>query len=311
MKVLITGAGGFIGSSLKDFLDKKKEITTLLAPTRQELDLSIEADVDAYVEQYRPDIIIHAANKGGGRDTVGLEDIVHNNLRMFFNIAKQAPKVHKIIHLGSGAEYGKHKPIINTKEDDALTAFPKDDYGFYKSVCSRYIEKTDNMINLRIFGCYGEGEDYRYKFITNAIVKNLLGIPITINRNVRFDYLYIDDLIRMVEHFLFQQHRHPVYNAASGRGIDLLSLAEIINTIAESHVPITILKKGMGNEYTANSSRILQELGDKFKMTSHETAIKKLYTYFSANLDRLDTEIVRTDPYIKHCNTLWEDKNDI
>ncbi len=310
MKLFITGGSGFIAKSIVNYFKKDNDIE-LFAPDRSFLDILDETAVDTYIKQYRPDIIIHTANKGGGRNSIGSTDIVHNNLRMFFNIAKQAPKVHKIIHLGSGAEYGKHKPIINANEDDALTAFPKDDYGFYKSVCSRYIEKTDNMINLRIFGCYGEGEDYRYKFITNAIVKNLLGIPITINRNVRFDYLYIDDLIRMVEHFLFQQHRHPVYNAASGRGIDLLSLAEIINTIAESHVPITILKKGMGNEYTANSSRILQELGDKFKMTSHETAIKKLYTYFSANLDRLDTEIVRTDPYIKHCNTLWEDKNDI
>ena len=309
MKVLITGAGGFIGSSLEAFLSRNKEIDTLLAPTREELDLSIEVEVDTYIERNRPDIIIHTANKGGGRNTVGLEDIVHNNLRMFFNIAKQAPKVHKIIHFGSGAEYGKHKPIIKVKEEDAHQAFPLDDYGFYKSVCSRYIEKMDNIINLRIFGCYGEREDYRYKFITNAIVKNLLGMPITINQNVRFDYLYIDDLMWMVEYFLFHRHEYCAYNAVSGKGIDLLNLAGIVNAVAESSVPIAILRKGLGNEYTADNSRILREFGDKFKLTPHETAIKKLYDHFSTNLDRLDTETVRDDPYIKHCNSIWEEKN--
>jgi hypothetical protein len=53
-------------------------------------------------------------------------------------------------------------------------------------VTSKYIEKSDSIVQIRIFGTYGEYENYRFKFITNAIVKNLLNLPIIINKNVYF-----------------------------------------------------------------------------------------------------------------------------
>ncbi|ADV47278.1 NAD-dependent epimerase/dehydratase family protein [Nitratifractor salsuginis] len=305
MRILITGAAGFIGSSLAKAFDKRDDMT-VLAPNREELDVSNESAVDRYVAVHKPDMIVHAANRGGGRNTIGLEDIIHNNLRMFFNIAKQMPKVDKIIQLGSGAEYGKHKPIVRAKEEDAFAAFPKDDYGFYKSVCSRYIEKTDNMINLRIFGCYGEREDYRFKFISNAVIKNLLGLPITINQNVVFDYLYIEDLVSMITHFLFNAHDFPVYNATSGAGIDLVTLANMVNEVGNNTVPVRVLHKGLNNEYTSDNSRIMEAMKG-FSVTPHKVAITKMYEYFSKHLTELDTQTVREDPFIKHCNKIWKE----
>ena len=303
MKILLTGATGFIGRSFT--ATQKRDKSTILAPTRRELDLSKEYEVDRYINTHKPNIIIHAANKGGGRNTVGLEDIVHNNLRMFFNIAKQAPKVQKIIHLGSGAEYGKHKPIIMAQEEDALRAFPLDDYGFYKSVCSRYIEKADNMINLRIFGCYGELEDYRYKFITNTIVKNLLNLPIIIDQNVFFDYIYIEDLLKMIKYFIFNDPKHKVYNATSGRKIDLITLTEMVNNVGKSRSEMHTTNPGLNNEYTSNNRRILNEMGG-FTFTSHKQAIQNIYDYFESNLDKIDTQTIQEDKFLKQCETIWK-----
>uniref|UniRef100_UPI0040487A97 NAD-dependent epimerase/dehydratase family protein n=1 Tax=Aliarcobacter sp. TaxID=2321116 RepID=UPI0040487A97 len=133
------------------------------------------------------DIIIHLANRGGGRDVADMKNVTEYNLRIFFNIAKHEKNVKKIISFGSGAEYGKHKPIVEAKEEDYLSTQPFDEYGFYKSITSKYIEKSDNIVQLRIFG------EYRFKFISNAIVKNLLELPIIINKNVYFDYIYIND----------------------------------------------------------------------------------------------------------------------
>ena len=72
---------------------------------------------------------------------------------------------------------------------------PLDEYGFYKSITSKYIEKSQRIVQLRIFGAYGEYENYRFKFITNAIVK-IFETSIVINKNVYFDYIYIDDLVK-------------------------------------------------------------------------------------------------------------------
>ena len=85
---------------------------------------------------------------------------------------------------------------------------PIDEYGFYKSITSKYIEKSEKIIQLRIFACYGKYENYLLKFITNSIVKNLFKLPIIINQNVYFDYMYIDDLIKIVDYFINNDARN-------------------------------------------------------------------------------------------------------
>jgi GDP-L-fucose synthase len=302
--VFITGGRGFIGKNLTEKLTAAGY--RVLAPSSSELNLLDEQAVDEFMRRQPVDIIIHAANKGGGRDTMGMADVVQMNLRMFFNIAKHACEVEKMIHFGSGAEYGKHKPIIMASEDDADNALPLDDYGFYKAVCSRYIQRLDgNIINLRIFGCYGKYEDYRFKFISNAIVKNLLGLPIVIRQNVFFDYIYIDDLIRMVVWAMNNETLHKVYNISNGTRIDLLTLVELINGIASIPSAIEVDNPGLNLEYTSSNERILKELTVEF--TGHGQAINELYAYYVDNLDSLDLDTVREDVYINKIAVLKKD----
>ena len=302
MKILIIGANGFIGKHLREYFTKNSTYT-LLTPSSKELNISQEDSVDAYMEAHKPDIIINCANRGGGRDS-GNENIVHENLRMFFNIIKHSDKVSKIIHFGSGAEYSKHKPIVDVKEEDADLAIPLDEYGFYKSVCSKFIEKSDNNLNLRIFGCYGEYENYEFKFISNAIVKNLLHLPITINKNVFFDYIYVDDLVKIVDNFLHHDSKHKVYNLTTGKKIDLITLAHLINETSDFTSEIKIINDGLNNEYTSNNSRLMNEI-NTFEFTSHRTAIREMRNYYASILDTIDREKIEADPYLKLCTTFW------
>ncbi|MCK9373416.1 MAG: NAD-dependent epimerase/dehydratase family protein [Sulfuricurvum sp.] len=303
MKILIIGANGFIGRHLQKHL-ANNSLYTLLTPESKTLDISDEVAVDAYIEETKPDLIINCANRGGGRDSTN-ENIVHENLRMFFNIVKHSDKVSKIIHFGSGAEYGKHKPIQDAKEEDANSAMPLDEYGFYKSVCSKCIEQSDNNLNLRIFGCYGEYENYRFKFISNAIVKNLLHLPITIHKNVFFDYIYVEDLVKIVEYFLHHETAHKVYNVTTGRKIDLLSLARLINETGDFTSEIKIINEGLNNEYTSDNSRLMDEIED-FEFTSHREAIIRMRNYFRSILHHIDREKIEADPYLQLCTTFWK-----
>jgi nucleoside-diphosphate-sugar epimerase len=302
MKILIIGANGFIGKHLREYFTKNSTYT-LLTPSSKELNISQEDSVDAYMDVHKPDIIINCANRGGGRDSTN-ENIVHENLRMFFNIVKYSDKVSKIIHFGSGAEYSKHKPIVDVKEEDADLAMPLDEYGFYKSVCSKFIEKSDNNLNLRIFGCYGEYENYEFKFISNSIVKNLLHLPITINKNVFFDYIYVDDLVKIVDHFLHHDSKHKVYNLTTGKKIDLITLAHLINETSDFTSEIKIINDGLNNEYTSHNSRLMNEI-NTFEFTSHRTAIIEIRNYYASILDTIDREKIEADPYLKLCTTFW------
>lgn len=306
MNIFITGSNGFVGSHLKEYLLSHYDYS-FFVPSSKELDLSDEKAVDKYILENKIDIIIHAANRGGGRDTTDMKSVTEYNLRIFFNIAKHEKNVKKIISFGSGAEYGKHKPIIEAKEEEYWEALPLDEYGFYKSITSHYIERSQNIVQLRIFGAYGEYENYRYKFISNAIVKNLLHLPITINKNVYFDYIYIDDLLKIVDFFIHNEAKKKIYNVTTGAKVDLITLANLVNEISDFHSDISVINEGLNNEYTSNNKRLLKELGD-FQFTSHKNAIAKMRSYFQENLNKLDMQTIKEDPYLKAIDTMWKGK---
>ena len=287
MNIFITGSNGFIGTHLKEYLNKNYSKYNLFTPSSKELDLVNEEEVDNYILGNKIDIIIHLANKGGDRTTVDMKNVTEYNLRIFFNIVKHEKNVKKIISFGSGAEYSQHKQIADACEEDYNLSLPLDEYGFYKSITSKYIEKSDNIVQLRIFGAYGEYENYRFKFITNAIVKNLLKLPIVINKNVYFDYIYVDDLLRMIDWTIHNESKEKIYNATTGIKIDLITLANLVNETSDFKSEIKILNDGLNNEYTSNNERIMKELKN-FEFTSHKKAIQKMREYFKANLKNLD-----------------------
>jgi GDP-L-fucose synthase len=305
MNIFITGSNGFIGSHLKEYLTSTYQSYNLFTPSSKELDLYDENQVDNYISNNNIDIIIHLANRGGGRDTLDMKNVTEYNLRLFFNIAKHENNVKKIISFGSGAEYSKHKPIVDVKEEDYLLSQPLDEYGLYKSITSKYIEKSDNIVQLRIFGAYGEYENYRYKFISNAIVKNILQLPIVINKNVYFDYIYINDLVKMIDWFIHNNPKEKIYNATTGKKVDLVTLANIVNETSDFKSDIKILNDGLNNEYTSSNDKIMKELG-KFNFTSHKEAIIKMREYFSYIIDKLDKDTITNDPYLKKIDSIWK-----
>jgi len=305
LNIFITGSNGFIGSHLKEYLKINYDDYMLFTPSSRDLDLYNERDVDNYILLHKIDIIIHLANRGGGADTQNMKNITEYNLRIFFNIVKHEKNVKKIISFGSGAEYSKHQPIVNVKEEDYLLEQPLDEYGLYKSITSKYIEKSDKIVQLRIFGAYGEKEDYRFKFISNAIVKNLLGLPIVINKNVYFDYIYIDDLVKMIAWFIQNDAKEKIYNVTTGMKVDLVTLANLINETSDFKSKIQVLNDGLNNEYTSSNERVLKEIGD-FTFTTHKEAITKMRDYFSYNMNSLDKEMIINDSYLKKIGSMWK-----
>lgn len=57
-KILITGGSGFLGSRLAYYL---KDRYSLLLPTHSELNVSHEETVRSYLEEHRPEVVIHCA----------------------------------------------------------------------------------------------------------------------------------------------------------------------------------------------------------------------------------------------------------
>jgi len=275
-RVLILGASGFIGRNLSEQLSSKY---ILFTPGHSKLDLINRQGVLSYFCTHKIDVVINAVAVGGSRKEEHEKDALNNNLLMFFNIISNKKYFTKLIHLGSGAEYDKSRPLIRITEENFDKRIPADDYGLFKYICSKYIEKSENFINLRIFGLFGKYEDYRYRFISNAIVNNLKGLPIVINQNVIFDYVYINDFIKIIEYFIEHNTKYKFYNMGSGKKIDILSIAKIINQTADKKSNIIIKKNGLNKEYTCDNSRLVREIKNQ-RFTNIEEAIKELYLWY-------------------------------
>lgn len=302
MRILVTGSEGFVGRNLVEYF--RGDNISVLHPTVGELDLTSSKSMVDYFKANPVDAIIHSATTL--RDKTDYPaDVCENNLRMFFNLVRQMTPQMKLINLGSGSEYCREYWHAKMPETFFDCHVPVDSHSYSKYVISNYIENFHelNMVTLRIFGIFGKYEDYRYKFISNAIVKNLLKMPITINQNVNYDYIYIADFYKVIKHFLFNNGKYRAYNATPTDPIDLVSLSNIINQVSDYQSNILVLNGGIGIDYSGNNNRLLQEINN-LQMLSYSESIRELYTYYKENIDSLDIQAIRDDDYLNYAKQL-------
>ena len=302
MKVAITGVNGFVGKNLLEQLNKNLNIYPI---RHSDLDLLDYSSVVSWFNCNNVDIVLHCANVGGSRASSydkNSFDIVEKNMRMFFNLIKCLRSNQRLISLGSGAEYDYKYYQPKMSETYFGKYVPADAYGFSKYVISQFISNYKNMLCLRIFGLFGPYEDYRYKFISNSLIKNIIGMPIVINQDVVFDYLYIKDFVQIIERLLYVDWPYRHMNITPTESIKLSKIAEIINDQVDKKSEIKILHEGMNKEYTGNNSRLLDVIGP-FIFTPISKAVQELRNYYERILNDLDLEIIRSDPFISKCRT--------
>ncbi len=309
-KIAIFGAGGFVGRSLTAYLGNKHKVLPI---TRKNFSLLDDKAVENFIKTENPDVIINCANEGGARKGGYSEatDIVANNLRMFFNIERCLTPEMKLINFGSGAQYNKQRDLINVSEDTIGEVMPQDAYGLSKMVMSKFISghPEKKIYNPIIFGLFGPFEDYTFKFISNACMKNILGMPIVINQNVRFDYLYIDDFMTIIDRIIdTDDFKNREFNITTTESITLTEIVDIINEIGKNKSEVTVRNPGLNFQYTGSNERLLENMGGDFKFLSYKESITRLYNYLEENLESLDTEAIRKDEFIKYCRTKEQDK---
>lgn len=292
-KILLTGGHGFIGKNiLESFLSEKYDIT---APSSQSLNLIDEEEVETFFKDKHFDVIIHAAVKPTHRNAKDFNNLFYSNTRMFFNLERQDTHYDKMLVIGSGAIYDARHYRPKMKEEEWTQHIPSDDHGYCKYVCEKVIEHNEKIFDLRVFGIFGRYEDYAIRFISNAICKTLYDLPITIKQNRRFDYIYIDDLMPILDWFITNQPKHKSYNITPDHSISLYELAELVRRIANKpNHSIIVAKDGMGLEYSGDNNRLHQEINE-LCFTNIETSIRELYSWYASHLETIDKNCLLTD----------------
>lgn len=291
MNILLTGASGFIGKNLAEALKTKYNILT---PSHSELELLDEDAVRDYFNKNSIDIVIHCAVRPGHRNAKDTSNQLFYNTRMFFNLIRNRDKFKKMIVVSSGLIYDIRYYLPKMEEDYFDTHVPVDEGGLSKYIIAKYIEKCDNVTELRVFSIFGKYEDYAIRFISNLICKALFDLPLTMKQNRRFDFIYIDDFIPIIEYFIKNEGEYKCYNAAPDNSVELFALAERIRMISEKNLPVLIEKSGMGVEYSGCNKRLRKEIKN-LSFTPIDEAIRKLYNWYAENKHTLNKEVLLFD----------------
>ncbi len=279
-KILITGGTGFIAKNLSEQLNGE---FTVLSPGKKELNLLETSKVFAYIKNNKFDVVLHTATYDAAPkySTKDLSKILEKNLKMFFNITRCKDYFGKMIYFGSGGEFSREHWIPKMKEGYFDAHVPQDQYGFSKYVMTKYALLNSNIYNLRLFGVFGK-YDWSIRFTPDVYRNVIFNRIVRINQNTFFDFLYVDDLVKIVRWFINHKPKTNVYNVCTGQVIDFISIARKIIKISGKKMDIAIKKEGLGKEYSGDNTLLFDEVKN-FEFTPIDVSLKYLYDWYVQN----------------------------
>lgn len=304
-KIYIAGHHGMVGSAIFRYLItqgiSEKDIITI---TRSELDLTNQADVNAFFLMEKPDQVYLAAAKVGGihANNSYPADFIYENLMVQTNVINSAFNngVKKLLFLGSSCIYPRlaDQPM---REESLLTGVlepTNEPYAIAKIAGIKLCESYNRQYGATL------GLDYRSVMPTNLYgpddnyhPENSHVIPALILRfheakladapsvtiwgtgKPRREFLYVDDMAAACVHLmhipksLYAQHTNPTQthiNVGSGSDVTIAELARAIaQTVGyEGQVHFDTSKPDGPPRKLMDSSRI-NALGWKAKVNLH------------------------------------------
>ena len=113
------------------------------------------------------------------------------------------------------------------------------------------------------------------------------------NKNMLFDYIYVDDFARFLQMLLPQLPLADVsYNFCSGKPVSFVNLAESIKKVMSVKTDIVIKNEGMNPEYSGDPSKLLSQFPE-YRFTSYEENIIKLVDFYKKTLTKDDIDIFK------------------
>lgn len=304
MKILITGAAGFIGSHLKRELSSYYDIVgmdilngTDSASSKRikhfgELyQASIHSDfLDELYE--KPDIVVHlAAETGISGSLIDPSLYFRQNVEGTFNVLEQCRKngVNYLIYASSSSVYEPNQSVMNENSPhDRQLSF----YGTSKRMMEIMIENYCRQfgitaIGLRFFTVYGSWtrpDMAAYKFM-NAIDK---GEAVTLYNegNVFRDFTHVSDIVHSIRLLtekitLEKEELHQLFNIGYGLPVSVSEYARLIaeNLNKELRTENKTLPTNELESTYSNTSRLEQYIGYK-PVCSIENGIKEMTDWF-------------------------------
>jgi UDP-glucuronate 4-epimerase len=294
MRVIVTGAAGFIGSHLVDrLLADGSDVVgidnfdTFYAPARKranlsdalrsprfrlvELDIRDAAGVDRVCSDVRPDAVVHLAARAGVRPSI--EQPAHYadvNVTGTVNLLQAASRIEprpRFVYASSSSVYGD-RPTAPFRETDSVD-LPVSPYAATKKACELLAHTFYHLhglpvTGLRFFTAYGPRNrpDLAIaKFA--ALIDQGRPVPMFGDGTTRRDYTYVGDIIDGIVRSIEHCTAHHLYNLGNSNPVELRSMIAALGGALGKQPIIEQLPEQPGDvrQTYADVSRAAAELG--------------------------------------------------
>ena len=265
-RIVVTGAGGFIGHHLVNRLKaegywvrgvdiKPPEYEATLADEFELLDLRLAENCLRATEGGVDEVYNLAADMGGiGYITVSLASIARNNILINTHMleASRQNRVARYLFSSSACVYAGHKQanadVTPLREDDAYPADPEPGYGweklFAEELCQYY--RRDYRLDTRIvrlhnvygpLGTYDGGKEKAPAAISRkvALVNDGGEISVWGDGEQTRSFLYVEDCVEGLVRLMGSGYTEPL-NCGTDRLVTINELVDIISKIAGKRV---------------------------------------------------------------------------
>lgn len=251
--ILIAGSRGMVGSAMVRKLQAEGYLH-LLTPSHDELDLTDQHQVRAYLRHKQPDSVIVAAAKVGGiyANSTYPADFLYENLMIECNLIHESHKadIDRLLFLGSTCIYPKLAPQPIPEEALLTSSLEPTNEGYALAkiagvkLCTHYNQQYGrSYISAMPTNLYGLGDNYHSKNshvipalirrIHEAKVKKADEVVVWGSGKPLRDFLYVDDLAEAL-FFLLEEYHEPLHiNIGSGEEISILELTKLVAEVID------------------------------------------------------------------------------
>lgn len=251
MRVLVTGARGFVGGHLLRGLEERG--IRAIGTDRDDLDVTDPAAVAAVVASTRPDAIVHLAavsSVSAARRDAQLAFRVNfaGARHLLDSTARFVPRA-RVLLIGSGEVYG---PLATGAApfDERAPLRPASTYGRSKAAAdllgAAWSARGLDVVRVRAFNHSGPGQSEEFVLASFArqlceIEKQQQGqILRTGNLESIRDFLDVRDVVAAYLALLDRAVAPGAYNVASGEGLRIGALLERLMQIAGVHAELRV-----------------------------------------------------------------------
>jgi len=326
-RVLVTGAGGFIGHHLVTRLKqegywvrgvdiKYPEYTDVDADEFEILDLR-RWDNCLQATRGVDEVYALAADMGGmGFISFHHAEILYNNALINFHTleAARVNGVRKYLYTSSACIYPEYlqdrADVTPLKEEDAYPAQPQDAYGWEKLIAERLIHhyqqdygmETRTVRFHNIFGPYGTWDGGREK-APAALCRKIARAKLSGNPEVEIwgdgeqtrSFCYIDDCVEGLYRLMQSDYSEPL-NLGQDRMVSINELADIIADVAEIPIEKRHVDGPQGVRGRNSDNNRLREVLSWEPQISLEDGLKRTYDWIEAQVrQQMQDEPLRRD----------------